>query len=93
MKRAVAGMLLLLLTLPSVSLTTGCDDDAMREFRQAASQDLADGLKTILDAVVDGLFEVIEPDSSSDSSSGTGSSSGSGSSSGTDSGSGSSSSS
>jgi len=75
MRRAVTGLLLLLLFLPGVSLNTGCDDDVMREFRQAVSPDVATGLKTILDALIDGLFEVIEPNSGSTSGSSSNSSS------------------
>jgi len=37
------------------------------EFREVATDDVAAGVKTILDALVDGVFAVIEPDSSSGS--------------------------
>ena len=37
-----------------------CDSDAAATFRQETTQDIGDGIKTILDAVVDGLVAAIE---------------------------------
>lgn len=56
---------------PLISLNTGCDEEILQEFRSAASDSMAEGLKTMLDGIVDGVFEVIEPDEDSDGSCGS----------------------
>lgn len=50
-----------------------CDDDVVTTFRQTAADDIASGLKTILNAVIDGVAAAIEQagDGSSGSTSGT----------------------
>jgi len=67
MRRAVAGLLCLVLFLPTICLSAGCDDEVWREFRASISDDVATGVKTIVDAIIDGLFDILEPGDSSSS--------------------------
>jgi len=83
----LVGLLSVLLGTVAVG-TTACDEEVSQEFRSAASEDLASGIKTILDAIVDGIFAVVQPDEASSGSSSSSSSSSGGSTSGSSSSSG-----
>jgi hypothetical protein len=58
-----AGMVLVLgLILAPLNAGGGCRSEAaMDEFRTVAADGLSAGLQTILSAVVDGVFAVVEP--------------------------------
>ena len=55
---AVAGLVLAALLAGTMGLE--CDSDAGAVFRQTATSDIGAGVKTILDAVVDGVVAAIE---------------------------------
>jgi len=55
--RACTGMIAMIL---AAACLTGCDRS--REFRDAAGSALHSGVSLILDGLVDGVFAVIEPD-------------------------------
>jgi len=59
------------------TLSTGCDNDAQSAFRQEAAEDIGSGVKTIVDAIIDGFVAAIADagDGSSDNSSSSSSSS------------------
>ena len=38
---------------------TGCDSDAQADFRQEATESIGEGVKTIVDAVIDGFVAAI----------------------------------
>jgi hypothetical protein len=61
MKRTVAALLVVVLFLPLLTVTTGCDDASMKAFRQTASSGIATGLKSILSAIVDGIDAAANP--------------------------------
>ncbi len=42
-----------------------CNGELAREFRTVAAQGLHDGVSTIADSVIDGIFAVITPDENS----------------------------
>ena len=64
----IVAFLLALLLAPLAG--ADCDQEAaMEEFRAVAADSLASGVQTILNAIVDGLFAVVEPNESADSSS------------------------
>jgi hypothetical protein len=51
----------LALAVATLPMSTGCDEEeAGRAFRDAASSELRSGLKSIMDAVIDGMFAVFE---------------------------------
>ncbi len=52
----------------SLTFAAGCDDEIAREFRQAAIGQVETGVNAILDGVLDGIFAIAEPDSSSSTS-------------------------
>ncbi len=58
-KATVTGLALLGLTL-----LAGCDSEMAKEFREVASPSLQSGISSILDGVVDGVFAVVDPDTS-----------------------------
>jgi hypothetical protein len=45
-----------------VALSTGCNEETLREFRAAATDTLQQGVSTILDGVVEGVFAVVAPE-------------------------------
>ena len=65
-KATVTGLALLGLTLG-----TGCDSEMAKEFREVATPSLQSGVSSILNGVVDGLFAVVDPDTSESDSGGT----------------------
>ena len=56
---------LALLVLPAVCCT-GCDDELGQEFRSAALGQIETGVGAIMDGLIDGLFTIATPDSTTD---------------------------
>lgn len=69
------GRALLALALAAGATGFSCDSDAAATFRQTATDDIGQGVKTIVDGVLDGLIAAIQDagdgSSSSDTSSGS----------------------
>lgn len=48
---------------------TGCESEMAKEFREASGAELEQGVDYLMDGLVDGVFQVWSPDSSTSSSS------------------------
>jgi hypothetical protein len=53
----------LVMTLGGSTVFGACNSDLALEFRAAAGSGLQEGLKTITDSLIDGIFAVLTPDS------------------------------
>jgi hypothetical protein len=60
-RRAARGAARLAVVAAGLALSAGCNsDEAMRAFRDAATQSLSDGLKSISSGIIDGAVAVIQ---------------------------------
>lgn len=50
---------------------TGCDSEMAKEFREASGAQLESGVDTVVDGLLDGVFTLWDPDTSSSSDSGS----------------------
>ena len=51
---------------------TGCDSERAKDFREASGASLEQGVDYIIDGLIDGAFELWEPDASSSAGQSTG---------------------